>query len=323
MNDNLPPNCSLRTRDSISSTVIQEILRLSPLPDNLSSAILQQLKVLPDPVNILLVSANSHVYRNCTTEDQLTKLHLQNLPNELLVEICIQLAKIDPLSIPSLEHSCSHMTKIIQANEQEIWKHALYCYYPLVAKGELRRPLEKFIQCFLWCKNKQTSFDLKPRDMGPWKAPHHHLAHCHDQTTKPSVSTGKLELQVHEGFQSYGTNVLFCGVMPYEYSVPIPNTPLCAHICRPSLHRQRRENRILGVVNMHTSKHPFYPKNMHADLISNVAVRGDLIVTSSLDSTVKVWEIHPESLEPLQLRHTLHGHSGWVNGKGVFKCQYI
>jgi len=151
--------------------------------------------------------------------------------------------------------------------------------------------------------------------MGPWKASQNQFVHCHGQVGKDITLKEKFEFHGPETFQLYGMNALFCGVMPYEYSVPIPGTPLCAHICRPSVRHQRGGNCILRVVNMHSSHKAFYPRDGHTDLISNVAVDGNVFVTCSLDSTVKVWDIHPESQESLKLRYTLQGHTGWVNGK--------
>jgi hypothetical protein len=154
--------------------------------------------------------------------------------------------------------------------------------------------------------------------MGPWNS-QNQFVHCHGQVGKEITLKEKFEFQGPETFQLYGMNALFCGVMPYEYSVPIPGTPLCAHICRPSVRHQRGGNCILRVVNMHTSHKAFYPSNGHTDLISNVAVDGNVFVTCSLDSTVKVWDIHPESQESLKLRYTLQGHTGWVNGKAQYR----
>lgn len=239
------------------------------------------------------------------------------LPNELLVEICLRLAEISPLTLPSWQVTCSRHKDIVKSNPQ-VWGHALRFHYPQVQVLGPYNAQQQFLIAYLWVSNKQWSFDLKPRHMGIWNM--NPAMHFHQQVPKSKPSEKrreKLEFQVHESFEVFGHSVVSCGVMPYEYSVPIPETSLCAHVCKPfrTQHRnQNGANHVLSIADMHSNK-IFYPSNQHTDLISDVALTESTLVTSSVDGSVKVWDIHPSSPEPLQLRHTLNGHDGWVNCK--------
>lgn len=65
MKDSLSPNHSLPLgyaippTDTISSILINEIEKLSPLPDQISKALLLQLKVLSTPVHVFSASSAS------------------------------------------------------------------------------------------------------------------------------------------------------------------------------------------------------------------------------------------------------------------------
>ncbi|KAI9288901.1 WD40-repeat-containing domain protein [Umbelopsis sp. AD052] len=241
--------------------------------------------------------------------------HFTMLPNELLTEICLRLAEVSPLTLLSWQLTCSRHQDITKLNPQ-IWEHALCFHYPQVQVLGPHEAQKQFLKAYLWASNKQWSFDLKPRHMGIWNM--NQVMHFHQQVPKYTSSEKrreKLDFQVHESFDVFGHSVLSCGVMPYEYSVPIPNTSLCAHVCRPFRTQHRHQggsNRVLSLADMHSST-IFYPVEQHTDLISDVALGENTLVTSSVDGSVKVWNICPSTLEPLQLRHTLNGHDGWVN----------
>jgi WD40 repeat protein len=239
------------------------------------------------------------------------------LPNELLTEICLRLAEISPLTLPSWQLTCSRHQDIVKSNFQ-VWQHALRFHYPQVQVLGPHAAQQQFLRAYLWASNKQLSFDLKPRHIGIWNMNSVMHFHQHVPESKSSEKRReKLDFQVHESFEVFGHSVVSCGVMPYEYSVPIPNTSLCAHICKPFRTQRRNQggsNGVLSIADMHSNA-IFYPGNQHTDLISDVALGQNTLVTSSVDGSVKVWDICPTALEPLQLRHTLNGHDGWVNGK--------
>lgn len=232
----------------------------------------------------------------------------------------------------SIRRCSVHLKAVIDEHSEEIWKRALSFHYPHAATVSSKHYSERFVQFHIWKHAKQASREFKPQDIGFDGEPQDQLEHNHDHQNschKPGLSldkSGRLSLGFSQNSPCYSQEAFSCGIIPYERWIPIPNSHLCAHVCRPAINQHNGGRRNDGVpqnpyeqvFRVFDKRFPgkgFTPKDNHENLISDVAIDNDTLVTTSLDGSVKVWKMFPGEKEPVKLANTLQSHNGWVNGK--------
>jgi WD40 repeat protein len=236
----------------------------------------------------------------------------------------------------SLRKCSSHLRDVIDEHMDQLWKYALFHHYPQAAASPSKGYLERFAQAHIWRYAKQVPGEFKPQDIGFIGEPQDQLEYTHDHQNslhKPDlshISGGKFELVFSQNSKCYSQEIFSCGIIPYERWIPIPNTHLCAHACRPATNhagnerrrghrgRQTSYDQVLRVFDKRCPGKGYAPKDGHNNLISDLAIDGETLVTSSLDGSVKVWNILPDEKERVKLVHTLNAHQGWVNGNWLY-----
>ncbi|KAG2174244.1 hypothetical protein INT43_004265 [Umbelopsis isabellina] len=244
------------------------------------------------------------------------------------------LAILSPISIMSIRRCSVHLKAVIDEHSEEIWKQALFYHYPHAATLPSKHYLERFAQVYIWKHAKQVSREFKPQDIGLDGEHQDQLEHSHGHQNschKPDLSldnSERLDLGFLLNSPCYSQETFSCGIIPYERWIPIPNSYLCAHVCRPAINLHsggRRNNRgrqnpydqVFRVFDKRFPGKGFTPKDSHENLISDIAIDNQTLVTTSLDGSVKVWNIFPDNKEPVKLAHTLQSHNGWVNAVDI------
>ncbi|GJJ68340.1 hypothetical protein EMPS_00686 [Entomortierella parvispora] len=188
----------------------------------------------------------------------------------------------------------------------------------------------------------QGLLSARPSDTGP-ESTLYPPALSPSPITDHSILSAKNNLQEHKGVNdnraANRSDSLSCSSCTYADVCLIPRAGICVRTQRD------RSRPLMQVVNAEALDQVVDlddPVGAHQDLISGLAANdeGSLLVSCSIDSTVRVWEIQKHfTLEdrsrksfrdlfqrygcPIQNRKVLIGHIGWVNAVAIEKTTVV
>ncbi|KAI9029538.1 hypothetical protein CLU79DRAFT_831917 [Phycomyces nitens] len=275
---------------------------------------------------------------------QSKKDRLTTLPAELILRIGHWIALTSPLSLGVFGQLNKHLyTTLDQTNSKIVWRAALEtafkCHKPEVPSQDPRSTYWTKRHWKQLCANEysispeclfqnsvQTSqshlhYQQYPEDPKTPSLQAHTPSHSrlsynhmseymHYASTTLNTSTACMQ----KGVAPFGPDVMSCGTVPYTHTVAIPGTRLLVGC--------RRKDQVKGQIWIieHTldGYEPIHTFVGHQNMISCIiATEDSTVITASLDSTIKVWDISETASCIISLRHTLRGHAGWVNSIAV------
>ncbi|KAF7730573.1 hypothetical protein EC973_001954 [Apophysomyces ossiformis] len=117
----------------------------------------------------------------------------------------------------------------------------------------------------------------------------------------------------------FDANSLSCGTLPYTHCIAVPGTCVLLGCRRDDPER----GRLWVMVKCQGRVRILNRLRGHHDLISSMVATDRRVITASLDSTIKIWDISDEGIPTVSLRKELHGHVGWVHALAVEKSTLV
>ncbi|KAG0171767.1 hypothetical protein DFQ30_000450 [Apophysomyces sp. BC1015] len=249
---------------------------------------------------------------------------LSFVPVEILLDIVYWLALSAPETLAAVGQVSQHFHHVMSQHGMTLWAAALANSFQVSHSQDARTVYWTKRHWLRLCNNEFT-----------WPAVQKGSNHIHQQALRSggpcmlllrknqerlfNNMIGKVPALVSPELTAadkpFDTDTLSCGTLPYTHCVTVPGTRVFVGCRRDDPER----GRLWVMVKVQGTVRILHGFRGHQDLISSMIATDRQIITASLDSTIKVWNVSEEGPAMLTLHNEFRGHTGWVHALAVEK----